>query len=128
MKIHTERIISSSHRLLNDKFTKKQNQKEYGKCYESTHGHNWKIEVDIWGNIQGTGMVLNFHKIKNIIDYLDHKHLNDLPEFKEIIPTAENMVEYLINKIITDSEVDGVRVRVYESPESYAEDFTGEIF
>jgi len=126
MQIHTERIVSSSHRLMNPKFTKKQNQKEYGKCYESIHGHNWKIEVDIWGNIKETGMVLNFHKIKDIIDYLDHKHLNDLPEFQEIIPTAENMVEYIINQLF-DLGVDGVKVRIYESPESYAEDFKGEI-
>ena len=39
------------------------------------HGHNWKVEVEILGNIQNDGMVLDFTIIKSIINKLDHRLL-----------------------------------------------------
>lgn len=39
------------------------------------HGHNWKINVEINGTIQKDGMVIDFTRIKEIINSLDHKFL-----------------------------------------------------
>ena len=39
------------------------------------HGHNWKVEVEIYSKIEKDGMVVDFTKIKKIINELDHKFL-----------------------------------------------------
>jgi len=66
-----------------------------GEC-SRLHGHNWKVEVEITARALDTvGMGVDFKVIKKITkDYLDqwdHRHLNEIPPFDEINPTAENM-------------------------------------
>jgi 6-pyruvoyltetrahydropterin/6-carboxytetrahydropterin synthase len=67
-------------------------------------------------------MVIDFKEMKKIvkeevIDLLDHKYLNDVIE----IPTAENMVRFIVEKLKKPFGPHLVRVRVYETPDSYAE-------
>lgn len=66
------------------------------KCNNSIHGHNWKVLVEIETNALVDGMVIDFTKLKEIIDKLDHKNLNEILDFE---PTAENLVKYLYNQI-----------------------------
>ena len=47
------------------------------------HGHNWKVEVEVSGNVlDNVGMVLDFKDIRNstndIVNKNDHRFLNDL--------------------------------------------------
>ena len=56
----------------------------HGKC-EHMHGHNYKLIVTIEGEIKSNGMILDFKKIKEIVEEkilekLDHTHLNNLIE------------------------------------------------
>jgi 6-pyruvoyltetrahydropterin/6-carboxytetrahydropterin synthase len=102
-----------------------------GKC-ANAHGHNSTLEIEVDGhNSVNTyqGMVMDFGDLKKIVkerivDYLDHKNLNDLPEFFDVAPTAENIVSFIVENL---SQEDSplkfclVRVRVYETPDSYAE-------
>ncbi len=74
-----------------------------GKC-ESLHGHNWKVEAVVVSEaLDNIGMVLDFHKIKsalkNILDELDHKYINDIEYFKRENPTSENIARYVFNKL-----------------------------
>jgi len=74
-----------------------------GKC-ESLHGHNWRVEVVVSSKkLDKTGMVMDFKKLKEIvysaIKDLDHKYLNDIPYFKKVNPTSENIARYIFNKI-----------------------------
>ena len=68
-----------------------------GKCAD-LHGHRWVVEVtvesvtdDAIDSLDNTGMLLDFGVIKSLINEYDHKNLNDMPEFEDINPTAENL-------------------------------------
>jgi 6-pyruvoyl tetrahydropterin synthase/QueD family protein len=45
------------------------------KCNDSLHGHNWKVLVIVESNKLIDSMVIDFTKIKEIVDKLDHKNL-----------------------------------------------------
>ena len=101
-----------------------------GKC-ANLHGHTYTLQVGFKGDVNGeTGMVVDFSQIKRqlgkLIDRLDHAYLNDvdLIDFPKYMPTAENMVIWLIHRIQT-APLDFVEqlefVRLYETPTSYAE-------
>ena len=66
-----------------------------GKC-EDLHGHTYKLEIVIEGDVNKNGMVVDFAKMKEIvessvIEKLDHKALNEL--FQN--PTAEHILEWI---------------------------------
>ena len=123
MKIHTERTFAAAHRLVNYDKSSEWNYKTFGNCHKETHGHNFKVIIDIIGerNIE-TGMIVNFGRVKEVIDQLDHKNLNELKQFKNIITTAENIAVYLAFEIKSLSPfIKSVKVKVYEAEKSFAE-------
>lgn len=70
-----------------------------GKCGR-LHGHNWTVEAHVRTHtLNSIGIGIDFQDIKSalkpIIEYLDHYHLNDLPEFKNNNPTAENVSKFI---------------------------------
>ena len=87
------------------------------------HGHNWVIEVAVrCTKLDELGMALDFGAleagIKEIIQGLDHYHLNELPAFREVNPTAENLARFLYQELgrRLNSEVIRVaRVKVSET-------------
>lgn len=92
--------FSASHRLHSNALSDAENKAIFGKCNNPNgHGHNYVLEVTVKGEVDPkNGMVMNLVDLKKameeaIINEVDHKHLNyDVPVFKEINPTAENMV------------------------------------
>ena len=107
-----------------------------GKC-KNTHGHTYRLQVGFKGPIDlRTGVVIDSGEIKKIIksgiiDLLDHCYLNLInddyeliPDFPCNLPTAENMVVWIVKNIQTiywDDLTRLVLVRLYETPTSYAE-------
>ena len=88
-----------------------------GPC-NNLHGHTWHVEVWLTGTVDpDTGMVVDFKDIKNIIDHYDHRNLNVFFDN----PTAEHIVSWIHKRILSLDEVDSVRVRLWESENSYAE-------
>lgn len=60
------------------------------------HGHNWKIKIYCKSEkLDENGMVVDFSEIKNIVNQLDHKLINDFV----IQPTAENIAISLFKLI-----------------------------
>ena len=65
--------------------------------------------------------------MKEIIEYWDHKFINDLPPFDEVNPTAENMAKWFFEQMKTGLE-NGVaevparvkEVRVWETDRNIA--------
>lgn len=107
MKLYVSRKFSAAHYLTN-----------YDGPCARLHGHTWKVEVWLTGPVNpATGMVVDFKSVKDIIDVLDHHCLNDLFN----LPTAENVVTYLCQKFVGLLGIDTVRVRLWESENSYAE-------
>ena len=90
------------------------------------HGHNWKVEVEVSGNVlDNVGMVLDFKDIRNstndIVDKLDHRFLNDLEPFKKINPTAENIAKYIfleLSKVINNNEARIKSIKLWETEKS----------
>jgi 6-pyruvoyltetrahydropterin/6-carboxytetrahydropterin synthase len=122
--------FSAAHRLFNPKFSDEQNAAVFDKCNNpSGHGHNYTIEVTVAGDPdQGTGYVMDLKKLhrlmeKEIIEKVDHKHLNyDVEFLKGIIPTAENLA-ISFWKILRPKITEGglFSIRVYESEKNYVE-------
>jgi 6-pyruvoyltetrahydropterin/6-carboxytetrahydropterin synthase len=98
-----------------------------GKC-EELHGHNWKVGVQIAAEtLDNLGMVIDFKVLKQelhqIIERLDHKHLNDIPPFDALNPSSENIAFYIfqeLKKSLTHERVIVAKVTVWESDDSSA--------
>jgi 6-pyruvoyltetrahydropterin/6-carboxytetrahydropterin synthase len=94
-----------------------------GKC-ENTHGHNYKVEVHVRGErLNEIGLLVDFRDLKEatkrIVDYLDHKNINDLAPFDvELNPSAENLAMFFFHEVgrqINDDRVKVHKVRVWET-------------
>ncbi|MEJ2361854.1 MAG: 6-carboxytetrahydropterin synthase QueD [Gammaproteobacteria bacterium] len=80
------------------------------------HGHNWKVEVEVTAtHLDDIGMGLDFSDIKaatkEIIDQMDHRHLNELPPFDTINPTAENISAHIYGRLV--EKLNNERVSVH---------------
>ena len=74
-----------------------------GKC-EGLHGHNFIVDVSLAGpDLNKEGLLLDFRILKEwtdaILDALDHKHLNELPYFTHLNPSAENLARFLHDQV-----------------------------
>lgn len=72
-----------------------------GKC-ANLHGHRWNVKADIEIDTieyKGDGISVDFNVLKRVVDKLDHKYINELPEFKEVSPSAENIVQYIDSEL-----------------------------
>jgi len=93
-----------------------------GKC-EELHGHNFRVEVTVAApELNSSGILIDFRDVKKclqeILDSLDHKHLNDLLFFNQINPSSENIAKYIWQEMKLKAklaEVNVVRVKVWES-------------
>lgn len=84
------------------------------KCL-NMHGHTYRIIVKIQVNELKDGMVIDFGRLKDIVNYFDHKLLNETLEQ----PTAENLSQELWAQIDNEFDRDAiVEVTVYETPTS----------
>ena len=96
-----------------------------GKC-QRNHGHTFSLQIELQGREikqegSETGMIMDFGALKKIvetkvIDILDHHCLNDVLEN----PTAENLVIWIRDQLRIQLP-NLIRVRVYETRNSYAE-------
>ena len=125
--------FNAAHKLQNENWSKEKNINVFGKCSnENFHGHNYELIVKIYGEIdQNTGMVIDLSYLKKIIEKeieeeLDHKNLNlDIPYFKNIIPTTENLAIYIWKKLNKAIELNcKITVVLYETPRNFVE-YTG---
>ncbi len=74
----------------------------HGKC-ENLHGHNYKVRIYVSGKkLSKGGMLIDFgilkKILKNILDEVDHKNLNEITYFSEREPSAEIIAEFIFNK------------------------------
>jgi 6-pyruvoyltetrahydropterin/6-carboxytetrahydropterin synthase len=101
MKVTKRFTFSASHRLLNSSLPAAENKKIFGTCFHP-HGHNFILDVTVDGGVsKKTGMVINFHLLreivkKNILDHFDHKDFcADIPEFRNKVQTVENLAKII---------------------------------
>lgn len=122
--------FNAAHRLHNPDWSEEKNTAIFGKCNNpSFHGHNYELVVTVIGEIDpDTGYVCDMKVLSDLIkehvsDRFDHKNLNlDVPEFKELNPTAENIavVTYNILREKVDRNLE-LKIRLYETERNFVE-------
>ncbi len=120
--------FNAAHRLYRKDWSDDKNAQVFGKCSNPNfHGHNYELIVSVTGKInKETGFVIDMKILKDIIkeeieDAFDHKNLNvEVEEFKDLNPTAENIVIVIYNKIRPrlDTLLD-LEVVLYETPRNF---------
>jgi 6-pyruvoyltetrahydropterin/6-carboxytetrahydropterin synthase len=128
--VYRREHFNAAHRLYNPEWDDKANDRVFGKCaLPNYHGHNYELEVKVTGVPDPvTGYVLDLKQLSDLIkrevhSRFDHKNLNlDTKEFKELNPTAENIVIVIYNLLRPhiDSNMD-LQVRLYETPRNFVE-------
>jgi len=122
--------FNAAHRLFNPKWDSEKNFEVFGKCSNPNfHGHNYDLIIKISGEINpDTGFVFNIEELKKIVDReiiekLDHKNLNvDVEEFKDKIPSVENIAIYIWNTLSPFiSENKKLSLVLYETPRNFVE-------
>lgn len=114
-----------------------------GPC-KNIHGHTYKLRIDLEGEPDENGMLVDFYDMemimRPIIDKLDHAFLCDSEDmvmleflkangFKyEVLPytsTSENIVKYLAEKAIPEFKrlgiVSKIYIRLFETDDVFAE-------
>lgn len=133
MKIAKEFKWEMGHRL----------PEHFGQC-KNIHGHSYKMRIELEGEPDSSGMVMDYYILEKIVnplvEKLDHAFLV-YKEDKEVISfleklnskkvvvnfqsTVENLVTYFLEKLRRSefpANVKSVKVRVHETSEDYAED------
>ena len=120
--------FNAAHRLYRKDWTDDQNENIFGKCANPHyHGHNYELIVHVRGNIDPeTGYVMDMKVLKDLIkseveDKMDHKNLNEeVVEFSDLIPTAENMAVVIYNWLKPHlDQAQALSVTLYETPRNY---------
>ena len=120
--------FNAAHRLYRRDWSIKKNEAVFGKCSNPHfHGHNYELIVHITGSIDHeTGYVMDMKILKDLIkseveEKMDHKNLNkEVPEFFDLIPTAENIVVVIYNFLKPHLNPDHkLEVTLYETPRNF---------
>lgn len=134
LTIYRKAHFNAAHRLYKEEWSDAKNLEVFGKCSNPNyHGHNYELEVGLSGTIDPeTGFLIDLKKLKDIIreeveDPFDHKNLNlEVPEFKLLNPTVENIAIVIWNKLRKRLESRyEISVKLYETPRNFVV-FTGE--
>jgi 6-pyruvoyltetrahydropterin/6-carboxytetrahydropterin synthase len=133
MKIAKEFRWEMGHRL----------PEHFGKC-KNIHGHSYKMIVELSGEVNAEGMVLDFYDLKKIVnpivEKLDHSFLVysgdekiiaflEKMDSKKVVvgfqSTVENITRYFLGEISKNkfpSNISSLKVKVFETENVYAEE------
>ena len=120
--------FNAAHRLYRKEWSDKKNSSVFGKCSNPHyHGHNYELIVHVTGIVDPkTGYVIDMKILKDLIkseveEKMDHKNLNEeVPEFIEMIPTAENIAIVIYNKLKPHlNSKHSLEVTLYETPRNF---------
>lgn len=119
-----------------------------GKC-NNLHGHTYKAHIELFGETQEDGMLVDFNRIKGLLDKYDHaiifggegvrepfeeglfnlvvtynKRYCVMPKYMK--PTAENMATIIASELKKEEGVKSALVQIWETPTAYAEEFASD--
>ncbi len=122
--------FNAAHRLYNPSWNDKKNREVFGKCANPNwHGHNYEVIVKLTGEVdEQTGYVYDMKQLSSLIKTLvinrfDHKNLNlDTEEFKNLNPSAENIVMVIYNLLREQiGEEYDLKITLYETERNFVE-------
>jgi 6-pyruvoyltetrahydropterin/6-carboxytetrahydropterin synthase len=125
--------FAASHRLHTAHLTEEENGRVFGKCNNPYgHGHNYVVEVSLSGDVDpATGMIANLAELdsfveRQVLEDFDHKSLNeDVPEFRDTVPTTENLCIEIFRRLQSFPGAKLERVRIQETGNNSFE-YTGD--
>jgi len=126
--VHRKAHFNAAHRLFRKDWDDDRNFEIFGKCSNPHyHGHNYELIVSVTGEPNpDTGFVMDLKVLKELIyseveEAFDHKNLNiEVPEFKDLIPTAENISVVIWNKLRSKIKKDHtLEITLYETPRNF---------
>ncbi|QNJ98277.1 6-pyruvoyl trahydropterin synthase family protein [Constantimarinum furrinae] len=128
LTLYRKAHFNAAHRLFRAEWSDEKNAAVFGKCSNPNyHGHNYELIVGVTGNIDPeTGYLIDLKTLKEIIKEeveipFDHKNLNiEVPEFKSLNPTVENIAIVIWNKLRKrlDSDYE-ISVKLFETPRNF---------
>ena len=130
VSVYRKEHFNSAHRLHNPAWDDARNEKVFGKCNNPHyHGHNYELLVKLTGVPDAaTGYVYDLKKLselvqEHVIEKFDHKNLNeDVAEFKELNPTAENIAVVIYNILRPKIEPEfELQIRLYETERNFVD-------
>ncbi len=132
LHITCRRSFAAAHRLHTPLLSDEENRTTFGPCLE-LHGHNYVLLVTVKGHPDPHhGMVMNFKDLvgimeEEVLDKVDHRHLNEVDFLAGIVTTAENLVvvfwDKLQRRIVDFPGCSLHSIRLYETEDCYAEYF-----
>lgn len=78
------------------------------------HGHSYRVLCEIEDDVGDDGMVRDFSEVGNAVKCLDHRYLNDLPQFQGKQTTAENIALFLV-EMMHVLGIDKGKITVWET-------------
>jgi 6-pyruvoyltetrahydropterin/6-carboxytetrahydropterin synthase len=113
-EISTIRVFSASHQL-----------RLYDGSLEPLHGHNWKVKVTVAAQkLDAMGVVMDFHLLEELVDAvvgpMHNRHLNDLPTFADVNPSAEGVAMRVAEGVRLPTGLRLVSAEVWETAENSA--------
>ncbi len=130
VSVYRKEHFNAAHRLHNPALDDATNERVFGKCNNPHfHGHNYELIVKLIGEPdKETGYVMDLKVLsdiikENIIKRFDHKNLNlDVAEFKQLNPTAENIVITIYNILrpLIKEQLQ-LQIRLYETERNFVE-------
>jgi 6-pyruvoyltetrahydropterin/6-carboxytetrahydropterin synthase len=130
VSVFRKATFNAAHRLFRSDWNNEKNEEVFGLCAnQNYHGHNYRIDVKVTGEIDPeTGYVIDLRELTKLMDeevleYFDHQNLNlDIPEFKNLNPTGENIVVVAYNRLRArlHSRYD-LQIRLWETERNYFE-------
>ena len=116
-EITTTRHFSAAHQL-----------RLYDGSLEPVHGHNWQVRVTARrddGGLDAIGVVMDFHELERLVDEIlqpmHNCHLNDLPAFATLNPSAENVALHIGRSLrLPDGAAALLAVEVWETSQNSA--------
>ncbi len=128
VKVSRKAHFNSAHRLYRPDWSFEKNDAVFGLCNNPNfHGHNYELIVSVTGEIdKETGFVMDVKVLKDLIkseieNAFDHKNLNiEVPEFKSLNPTAENIAVVIYDKLRPHIDKNQeIEVVLYETPRNF---------
>ena len=118
-ELKAQMYFAAAHHLLNYE----------GEC-ENQHGHNWMVEAFVKGETLDRSNILIDYKVlkrelNSVLDLLDHKDINELPEFEGESPSSEMIAGFIYHKL-KERIVQLSKVSVWETQTSCASYFEEE--
>ena len=128
--VYRKEHFNAAHRLHNATWNTEENQNVFGKCNSPNfHGHNYELIVKVSGEVDPlTGFVIDTKTLskiiqEEIIERFDHRNLNlDTAEFKNLNPTAENIVIVIYNLLRPKiKSTQDLKITLYETERNFVE-------